>query len=274
MKQKHLDLVGHQKILLKTLKVFDEFCKKHSITYFLGYGTLIGVVRHKGFIPWDDDIDIVIPRPEYEKLEKIIETEEIPQGYHFDSLKERTYVYPFMKFCYSSSLAKEAKLCEKYNQSPIWLDLFPLDGVPEHTLKRTLLFKTNLFLRNFMFTAMVDLKQMRGLQKILTLCLRPLAQIITPHRIGVLINTLSQRYPYTSTGYVGNVVWCYVPYEAMNIDSFRDAIDGEFEDLVFPIPKEFDYILTQRFGSYMKLPPKEKQVGHLEETIIWEEKDT
>src|SRR5690554_1982412 len=100
MKQTKIDLFGHQSLLFEMLKVFDSFCQQHNITYFLAYGTLIGAVRHKGFIPWDDDIDIVIPRPEYDKLEHIIRTEEIPKGYRFDSLKQKDYVYPFMKFCY------------------------------------------------------------------------------------------------------------------------------------------------------------------------------
>lgn len=122
-----------QKCLLHMLKDIDMVCCKHNITYMLGGGTALGAVRHKGFIPWDDDLDINMPRQDYENFIKIM-NEELGEYYEFSYPNSKNVEYPFLKIH-----KKDTKFIELFDNGffdGVWIDVFPIDYAHENNLIR------------------------------------------------------------------------------------------------------------------------------------------
>ena len=117
-----------QKAFLDVLLFLDDFCNKHNLRYYLAYGTLIGTIRHQGFIPWDDDVDVHIPRPDYERL--LSEFSDIDGHFKLVScFTDSDYILPFAKI-QNMNTARMIR-GEKLDYQGIGIDLFPLDGIPD-----------------------------------------------------------------------------------------------------------------------------------------------
>ena len=130
MKRKKLNSDEVKKIELQLLLKFDELCKKHDLQYSLCGGTLLGAIRHKGFIPWDDDIDVMMPRDDFEKLLKLEKTQASDQVEKLVSWKSGKSIYPFIKMINTKTVLKEKYLDKEYTTG-VWIDIFPIDGMPE-----------------------------------------------------------------------------------------------------------------------------------------------
>src|SRR5690625_114441 len=124
---KALDLEEIKQIQLSILRRVAFFCKQHDIAYFLCGGTLLGAVRHKGFIPWDDDIDIMMPRPSYEKFLKEFKYEHLSL-YHYK--KTKNYGYPFIKIGEDRTVLRETFIKKNIDMG-VFIDVFPIDGFPK-----------------------------------------------------------------------------------------------------------------------------------------------
>lgn len=129
MKNKKLSSEEIKQIELNLLLKLDEICKKYKLRYYLCGGTLLGAVRHKGFIPWDDDIDVLMPREDFEKLLRL-EKAETRYGGKDCFLKSGNSIYPFIKLINTNTVLKEKYLSEEFTTG-IWIDIFPLDGMPD-----------------------------------------------------------------------------------------------------------------------------------------------
>ncbi len=128
------DLSIIQKLLRDTMQELHEICETHGLTYNLFAGSLLGAVRHQDIIPWDDDIDITMPRPDYEKLIDIVE-KEYSDKYTLYHYPMDNYCYPFGKFCRNDTILIEKPVRKKLSKIALYIDIFPLDGVPELTEK-------------------------------------------------------------------------------------------------------------------------------------------
>lgn len=250
---------------LRILCVFDELCKEHNINYYLAYGTLLGAVRHKGFIPWDDDIDVMLPRPEYRKLQKIVSEGKLPQGYSYGDIDKKEYIYPFMKIYNENSYVKEDKLEDGSNESPIWIDVFPMDGLPSSKFKIKLIFFIHKAIRMFSYTAIVNSKKVDGLERVATILLKPLAKLIGSNNISRFRSYLATRFNYEKSTYIGNVLTGVGPSNAIEKEIYLPKKLLEFEDRTFPAPLNYERHLTDLYGNYMKLPPEENRKSHLNE---------
>ena len=141
----------------KILKKLADFCKENDLTYYLTGGTLLGAIRHKGFIPWDDDIDVVMPRPDYDRMHQIVKEKK----YHIDdnlilrSLQYNNLLLPFSKVM-NTSLRMETHFYENEYDNYLWVDVFPMDGLPESDKKINKIYKKIWFLRRLL--ALVEVK--------------------------------------------------------------------------------------------------------------------
>src|SRR5690554_148839 len=110
MKKNKISNKKVQEVEFLILKTFDKFCETHNLIYSLGYGTLVRAVRHQGFIPWDDDIDVIMARPEFERLLELLKYARLPPEFSYGFLDNPNYIYPYLKIYYKNSVVVEHKL--------------------------------------------------------------------------------------------------------------------------------------------------------------------
>lgn len=243
---------------LKILIYFDKFCKEHNLQYSLAGGTLLGAVRHKGFIPWDDDIDVCMPRPDYERFLKIFKEDDYfaLEGYGRVGLAE----YPCMKL-----VNKKIKVQEKVREeaSNLWIDIFPVDGLPENGTSK--IYKKATFIRKIYTATTASRSASKSqLKNIVKMGIKPLLKVakidvFTSH----LLNKLAKKYEYGSTKYVGIITWgMYGTGERISYEGFRQSIPLIFENHQFKAMSNYDEYLSGVYGDYMQLPPIEQRKVH------------
>lgn len=274
MAVQQIDTKEVQQIELGLLRVFAQFCKDHDLTYYLAYGTLLGAIRHQGFIPWDDDIDVLMPRPDYDRLASLLHDETLPDGIGIGSLDDPTYIFPYMKFYFTNSKVIEKKFDTQHRQSPIWMDIFPMDGVPSGKINTFFRFFLTKVLRNFLYTAVVNPRYLSGMERVGTIVSKPFSQFVGPHRIARWIDRFARQYTFSDERMIGNVAWGEGTFEAIEKELFLPVMDSFFEGEPFSIPVCFDRHLRDLYGDYMELPPVEERKSHLGgECIVYDLND-
>ncbi len=244
MKQETLTRLHQEQV--KILDIIHKFCVDNNLKYYLIGGTLLGAVRHKGFIPWDDDIDIGMPRKDYERLLKTI-TPYLKDKYFLQTCyTDKWYGRSFAKIRINNTIFLEQNDCHVENRHHgIFLDIFPLDDT---SLKIS---KWNIFKRklaNFIDSYIVCRRgniKIKGFKKLLALF--PMNYL------------LKQR----DRLYKGNGDCYYLSFfGSIPKDKFDNAVLLSFEGKEYYAPIDFDYVLTTQYGDYMTLPPIEKRVTH------------
>ena len=178
-----------QKLTLFALNEFISFCEKHDLRYYFTGGALIGVMRHKGFIPWDDDIDIGMPRKDFDRFHKLIKYQ-MPEGFGICNRDtDKNWHFAMSQFIDKESEI-EINLAEKTRKSHIWIDVFPLDGLPDNKIKRWLKVKYILMHRYLVqiafITTQVDAHRKRPIweRAILRFCkVVPIGKLIRTQKV-------------------------------------------------------------------------------------------
>lgn len=250
-----------RQIELALLVKFAEFCNRENLRYYLAYGTLIGAVRHKGFIPWDNDVDVVMPRMDYDKFLRRIK--ECPMEAYIEALDyHKVRTFPFIKLIDNRTRLKEHFLVTEENLG-IYIDIFPLDGFPNTREQQIRLFKRAAFywklyaFANYRFNTGATIGK-----KLVKIMLYPISRMISSYKVCEKLNALCENYDYDSSEMVGNIVYGFDERELIEKKCF-EVLHGEFEGYKFCIPKGYDQYLTQCYGEYMKLPKEEERVTHL-----------
>jgi lipopolysaccharide cholinephosphotransferase len=263
-----IDLPTLHSVQLEMLKVLAKLCDEHKIRYYLASGTLLGAARHKNFIPWDDDLDIQIPRPDFNTLIKILKNIELPYPMSYSWLDNKSHIYPFLKIYYDNSLVKESKLEFPYNHSKIWIDVFPIDGLPSNRVSLHLKYFISKQLRNLLYTSIVDPKCLNGIQKSGTIFLKPFTKVVTPHFIAKLLDRYSRKKNFHLYRVIGNLTWGEHIGEAMDKDKYLPVVDLKFGKETFHCPRGFVEHLENLYGDYNVLPDVTKRKGHLDEMFL------
>ena len=260
--KKKIDIRSVQLIQLDMLKTIAAICDQHNIRYYLAAGTLLGAVRHQGFIPWDDDLDIQIPRPDYNRLLQILDGGVLPKTMEYAYLGMPNHHLPFLKLYYRDSEFIETKLRSPYCNSKIWIDVFPLDGLSSDAkkIRKTYFWATKL--RHFLYTGIVDLTQISGIQRLGTIILRPIARVLGSQWIAGKIESFAQRYDIDSSPVIGNIEWARNAGDALPTEQYLPQVDLQFEDGVFHCPKGYHEHLTNMYGDYMIPPPEHLRAVH------------
>ncbi|WP_033149730.1 phosphorylcholine transferase LicD [Prevotella sp. RM4] len=254
-------------VQLGVLDAIDIFCRKKGLRYSLGGGTLLGAIRHKGFIPWDDDVDLMMPRPDYEVF-----------------LKE--FTHPYIKIQHPGNdqntyltFAKvyddRTVLEEFYAKNGIFVDLFPIDGLPDEKgltsyLKTQDRETKNLYNLHDYLTGAYYLyepnkpKWFVGLKA----WIRHLFYHSRENSLTILHN-LHLSYDFESSAYAGAICGAYAEKEHMIKETFINYIDLPFEDRTYRGIAAYDAYLTKHYGSYMQLPPIDKQKGSHSYIAYW-----
>lgn len=249
-----------QQITLAMLKDIDRVCAEYDIPYYLGEGTMLGAVRHKGFIPWDDDIDLLMMRDDYERFLQIAPA----------AMGERYEIqhYTTMENCWTPLLkvrliTDDAKFRQSHiahvtpNNGPM-IDIFPLDNVPKlSSFRQTMQGTMARILRGTLSQKMKTAEDDTFPKKIL----RFASHFVSREFLFQCINRNYVKYNNPDNEYIV----CLASYYKVQKETFPKAAFGEpvrvpFEDGMFPVPTDTDLILTTIYGDYMTPPPPEKRV--------------
>lgn len=250
-----------QKLEVQVLSKFIDYCKAHDLKYYIAYGSLIGAIRHKGFIPWDDDIDVIMPRYDYEKLLGM--TDRVAEHMLLASRYNRPqWPYLFAK-CYDS---KTEMVEEGYDSGVIgvYIDIFPVDGLPNNIFFRKLHMYWLRFLYGMFVTVQKDnLKATTPLRAVLKKILFPLANYIGRIRLRDYIDYFIRCHPFSESEFVAvQSTDANCLKQVMKCHVYSETAMCKFENLDVIIPGGYDEMLRTIYGDYMKLPPVEQQVSH------------
>lgn len=257
---------------LEVLKEMKRICNKHNIPYFLSYGTLIGAVRHKGFIPWDDDIDTALLYSDYIKFEKICK-KELSQDYFLQTRDTE----PKANLCFDKLRMNGTTLIidnmlDKDIHHGIDIDIQPIYNVPDDILHRKIQL-INAMMYMLLQTQHVPANHngiVRLGAKFILFFLR--GKVREKIKRKCFINMA--KYEGEKTKYkaklFGNIRICKTLYPA---EAFSSAIEVPFEDDSFSIPIGYEAVLKKYYGEYMILPPVEKQGMKLEHIVKFDPKN-
>lgn len=259
------DILKLQKKSLEMLLFFKDFCDKHSLKFFFCGGCLIGAIREGGFIPWDDDVDVFMPRKDYEKLIEIFNKECGSNRYFLQvSTKNKLTKNLFATICDSDTTFIKSYQADLDINHGIVLDILPIDGCPSGKLKRILQMKNSLFYSLFLIG---EAPENNG--KLVELIGRTLLALVPSKKLRWKIAKNCERkmtkYDLDKCEYATEL--CSGPYYMRKKYLAKDFLEIEyldFEGYKMPVPKGYDDYLSKAFGDYMSLPPEEERICHHE----------
>lgn len=259
---------------LDMVKEFLRICQKYKLKYFMAGGTFLGAVRHSGFIPWDDDVDIGMYRQDYDRFLEVAE-QELSYPYKlqtYRNCKEHHYYFSHIvdmryKVRRTGSLDKR----EEY----VWIDIFPYDGLPKGKLKASIIYVRLLFYRFCYHMAHFDKiniarKDRAGWQKCVLQMLKILYTIVKfdKDKWRERIDCELKKQNIDECDKIMSFMGVKLQKEIFPRKVYDYLIDYRFEDVFMKGPAEYDMVLTQLYGDYMKPPSMEKRVSHPMDIII------
>lgn len=275
--ERKMNLAEIKSAALEMLLYVDSICKKEKLRYSIYYGTLLGAVRHGGFIPWDDDVDIVMPRNDYIKLLKILENDE---KYILASPYNRTnYRYAFSKlFNPQTKLVSTQVFNYEEKDLGVFLDIFPFDGLPDNPVKQKEIgeemdkLKLNfmnsigkLYARSYSYP--------RSLAKLIIKY--PLHRNLVRKGGYKFWNDLYEKkaldYPFEKSNFCGHLEYVKFSKAVYPTEWFEwdNLIPIQYEGYELQCIKNYEDFLTQYYGDYMKLPPKKEQISNHHYVAFW-----
>lgn len=254
-----------KQIELDILRKVHQFCKENGITYFLCGGTLLGAVRHGGFIPWDDDIDLYMPRPDYERFLEMFSNQQYLKVLSFPA--SPGYYLPFAKVCDTRTVVEET-IVKSIPGCGVYIDIFPLDGLSDKRKTAKSIIRRN---RRYMALNGIAGGNPSKIDGMKALIKRGIQTVVPRSMLVRRIDRNSKRYTYVDSDYVGVAFGFYGEREIHNKSVFSNQVEIEFEKKMLYGPNDPDAYLLALYGDYMKLPPVEKRVTHHSFKAFWKD---
>jgi len=253
---KKLTVDEMKNIQLEILKSFVAYCENNKLDYFLAAGTAIGAVRHQGFIPWDDDIDVMMPRSSYDEFLKNYLNDQYEV---FDCWRREDYYYPFAKLVDKSTLLKEKTSVP--TAFGVYIDIFPIDIIPDTKAAiKILKFKRNYI--DLKITSMVAINKERSVwKKVILKTAHFLFRKCSLIDCVREMDSLYRRYINISSEYRYCIAFFFSNRIPMPKEVYSDYEYCMFENIKCRIPIGNDVLLKSIYGDYMKLPPIEQRIN-------------
>lgn len=250
---------------LMILKDLISFCEENNLTYFMYAGSLLGTIRHEGFIPWDDDLDVVMLRDEFEKFKMLFFASPNEKYELLSNESEKDYVYFFAKLSLKNTRFEEEWASQLDFNIGFNIDIFVLDDLAENKYKRFYQLKKAYLYNRLLIMSKIRLDDLPFVPKLIS------------HSMYHILNLLNLK-PSKLTGKCLSFLNKYADVNASNVfdisatakeypliydkNDFKEVIQVKFEDINVNVPKNYDKILTELYGDYMQLPPEEKRYNH------------
>lgn len=251
---------------LEIVKLFTQICEAENLKYYILNGTMLGAVRHKGFVPWDDDIDIGMPRQDYEKFLRVAKAHFSSDCYsvrHFRQTPE--HVDYFAKLTSSAFQIKVTRMKTERRENA-WIDIHPLDGMPNNALLNRLYQLKILAVRKIYSIAIFDqgvalygVKRSWYNRLAIMICKRvPLQKLISKRAAWNLYDRTISRYSCEGSDYIVNASGAYKFKEMFRKEVFGEGKLYDFEGMKLCGPADYDFYLKQIYGDYMTPPPRKR----------------
>ncbi|WP_367342065.1 phosphorylcholine transferase LicD [Limosilactobacillus sp.] len=252
-----------QQRLLNIMLNFDNFCQRHDLKMYLCAGTLLGAIRHHGFIPWDDDIDVCMDRQSYNKVLEIAKSQRtFNDHYMFTDYHFGNSSYPFIKV-----VDLETKMDQEYENDMadyLWIDVFPMDGLPSDITAQKKIYKKIGVARQIQMLSFAKPGTGRTMAKrIIKPFFMIFARMYGLSRANRRLDQLAQSYDFRQTGWIGDVMWGDFGRETLTAKEYFKSTKVSFEGHQFYTMACWNKYLTMLYGNdYMAMPPKSKRLDH------------
>lgn len=248
-------------VLLQILIEFNSFCKKNNIDIYLYGGTLLGAIRHQGFIPWDDDIDVALSRTDYNKLLSVVKKNNNMINSHLKvtEFSLNNSPYPFIKILDTNTV-----VIQKFNnkKTNLWIDVLPIDGI--NPSEANSIYKKVKFYRKILTLSLAKPGEGTTLfKKIMKPIPIFLAKFFGSKKCATKIDKIAKKNKFINSDHVACIAWgLYDTAEIMSKDDFISSTTVVFEKYHFLTISNYDSYLKNLYGNYMQLPPQEAQIPH------------
>mgnify|MGYP000941169241 CR=1 FL=1 len=253
---------------LEIVKEVVKICDNHGLTYYMLGGTMLGAIRHKGFIPWDDDIDLGIPRQDYEKFLEIAPSE---LSNHLKVVNYKTdpeYHYYITRVLDTDTKVVEERIGDDKKYTNASIDIFPIDGTPNNSILRRIYFFRVLYHRALMslcYKDSIDRKRPRGiLEKVFLWMMEriPIEKMTTPYQQKEKIDRLLRKQKLEGAKFIGNIMGAYRTREIVPAEFYGSGKMYSFENIELRGMYLANEYLVYTYGDYMKLPPENERKTH------------
>lgn len=275
---KELSIEDIKRVSSDILRAYDLVCQKNNISYSVFYGTLLGAIRHHGFIPWDDDIDVIMTREEYLKFVRVIQEENPFSGeiLLFDVERTSDYSLPLVKLVDTHTVLSQHGHVEKIPLG-VYIDIFVFDKVPAEKDSRKRVYR--MADRMQTFWGHCEMKEVSRTSKGVAARVKHFIKYILNHGFARIVSLAMNRYAMKTNSQnhgsevFGNLLYCGYRRET---DTFpesliNDVIRVDFEGFSVNAVRNYDAVLKQIYGDYMQLPPEEKRVTHHTFDCYWKQ---
>lgn len=262
------DIKDIQREILSILIEFDKICKANNIDYQLFAGTLLGAIRHNGFIPWDDDIDVCLTRKDYDRFIDLCKSELNDDFFIQTYNTDEKYVLQFAKLRKNNTLFLEGAYSELEIHHGFYIDIFPLDNIMPNSImgsiQKQLLHLFRRLNRARIRKLCIDTNKIHV--KVFRLLLHYFVRIIPRKWTNKIYTKIATMFNSKDTKYMSHLLngiekGRYTKFK-IERNTFHETLDIDFEGYKFPVPVNYDILLRRVYGDYMELPPKEERKPH------------
>ncbi len=254
---------------LEIVKEVVALCDRHNLKYYMLGGSMLGAIRHKGFIPWDDDIDLGMPRKDYETFLELAPMELSDHLKIVNYKNDLTYHWYITRVLDTDSKVIENRFETEGKYTNLSIDIFPLDGTPNNWLLRKIyIFRlmAHRAMASLHYKEFIDTKNRNWKDAILLwfLLKLPTKKLFNHYAELDMCDRLLKKYPMDSSLYTGNMMGAYRTRELIPTAWYGESSYYEFESIKLRGIKEYDLYLKQLYGDYMTLPPEDKRRIHFQ----------
>lgn len=255
---------------LMILKDFIRICEENNLTYYMYAGSLLGAVRHNGFIPWDDDLDVIMFRDDFEKFKKIFIASENDKYELLCNETEKDYFHLLAKLMLKGTRFEESWVSQVDFHVGINMDIFVLDDLAEGKFKRSYQLKRSFVYNKLLIMSKVRLDDLPFIQKVVSHAGYYVLKLfrVKPSSLNRRCLNFLKKYKNPDAEHVFDISATSKEYpQIFRKADFKSVAKVKFEDIEVNAPINYDFILTSLYGDYMQLPPEEDRYNHITETL-------